>query len=301
MTSSVHEFGRYHDVRTALADRRLAPQPAQTGPAGSVAWLRTTVARFSTGEIHARRRALVEADLRRLDPAALRRAVASGPDGDARLLPVRTLAEGLGFPAPDAVAQAIAVVAGAYFGGENADADAAVAWLLPRALAIAIGDGDADADDSDEARLEAAANRIGLLVQAHDATGRLIEHARQAADGRPAADRPAEALLTEAQLTETLLTETLRYDPPVRVMRRVATGATRVAGADIAVGDLVVLDIAAANRDPEVFTDPGTFDPGRSGPPPLTFGSEPRICPGRDHAMALAAGILLTSSGRRTP
>lgn len=52
------------------------------------------------------------------------------------------------------------------------------------------------------------------------------------------------------------------------------------------------LNIAAANRDPEVFADPGTFDPERSGPPALTFGAEPRICPGRNHALALAAGVL---------
>ena len=72
----------------------------------------------------------------------------------------------------------------------------------------------------------------------------------------------------------------------------VAVRDTRVAGVDIAAGDLVILDIAAANHDPEVFTDPDAFDPGRSGPPSLTFGSPPRVCPGRDHAVAIAAGAL---------
>jgi cytochrome P450 len=281
MTGSVHEFDRYADVNAALADPHLVPLPAGSGPVGSMAWLRATVARFSTGETHARRRALVEADLLRLDPAALRQAAASGPDGDARLLVVRALAEGLGLPEPDAIAQAITVVARAYFGGDDADADAAVAWLLTR-----VGRPAGPAEDL----REVAANRIGLLVQACDATGDLIDHARRAADGCPV-----------AYSTEALLAETVRHDPPVRVMRRVAARDTRVAGIEIAEGDLVNLDIAAANRDPEVFGDPATFDLQRSGPPALTFGARPRPCPGRDHALALAAGVLDRTRTEDTP
>ncbi|WP_329315854.1 cytochrome P450 [Streptomyces sp. NBC_01262] len=274
MTSSAHEhvFTRHADVRTALADPHLVPSPARSGPVGSMAWLRDTVARFSTGDTHARRRALLEADLARLDPSALRQAARSGPAGEARVIVVRTLAESLGLSDPDAIAAAITVVAGAYFGdgGEDrADADAAVAWLLPRVLAV------------DPVDPEAAASRIGLLVQACDATGSLVDHARRAADDCPVAPS-----------TEALLAETLRYDPPVRTMHRIAVRHTRVAGVAIAEGDLVTLDIAAANQDPDVYENPSTFDPERSGPPPLTFGSEPRICPGKNHALALAAGIL---------
>ena len=43
---------------------------------------------------------------------------------------VRTLAEALGMPEPGAVAEAVTVVAGAYFAGEDAAADEAVAWLV---------------------------------------------------------------------------------------------------------------------------------------------------------------------------
>ncbi|WP_405096495.1 cytochrome P450 [Micromonospora sp. NBC_01412] len=238
-----------------------------------MAWLRATVARFSSGETHARRRALVDADLARLDPLVLRKAIALDPDDDARRASVRALADALGIPEPDAVVEAITIVAGAYFGdAHDTAADQAVAKVLTLMLPT---------DCGDDPALEAAANRIGLLVQACDATGSLIDHARRAAGGRPAGHD-----------IETLLVETLRHDPPVRATCRMAVRDTRVAGVAIAEGELVILAVAAANRDPEVFTDPEAFDLERSGPPSLTFGSPPRVCPGRDHAMAIAAGAL---------
>jgi hypothetical protein len=258
----------------------------------------------------------VQAELARLDPAALRRAAASAPpegaSADPRLRAVSALAEGLGLADPEAVAEAVAVVATAYFGTDDpavgAGADAAVAWLLPRVLD---GGERPVRPVADDTAFEAAANRIGLLVQACDATGTLVAHAEKAAPSCPrppaaeppgpeplaaetpgAGPLPAEPLPSEALRSEALLAETLRHDPPVRTMRRVAARATRVAGVEIAEGDLVLLDIAAANRDPEFFAAPGSFEPRRSGPPALTFGAAPRVCPGRAHALALAAGLL---------
>lgn len=186
---------------------------------------------------------------------------------EVRALVVRTLAVALGLDEPDAIAAAVIVVAGVYFGGDDPATDEALAWLLCR-----IG----DADELAEVR----ANRVGLLVQACDATATLVDHARRATPG------------SGPHTIEKLLVETLRHDPPVRAMRRVAVGDTRVGGVSISSGDLVTLDIAAANRDPAIFTDPEAFDPDRPGPASLTFGDAPRRCPGSDHAMAIAAGIL---------
>jgi hypothetical protein len=56
-----------------LADPRFVPPPPEPpGPVGTMTWLRASVARFSSGPDHARRRALVEAELARMDPVALR-------------------------------------------------------------------------------------------------------------------------------------------------------------------------------------------------------------------------------------
>jgi 2-methylisocitrate lyase-like PEP mutase family enzyme len=249
MTRVMHEFDRYEDVRAALADPALVPElpAADEGRTGTgVAWLRATVARFSSGEPHRRRRALVEAELAGLDPAALRRAAESGPEGEAGVRVVRALAEALGMSEPGAVAEAVTVVAGVYFGGADAAADEAVARLVAQLAP----------EGADEAALEAAAGRIGLLVQACSATAALVE---AAAGG----DVPLARVLREA--------------PPVRTMRRVAARATRIAGREIAEGDGVLLDLAAANR---------------VHPVPLAFGAPPRVCPGRVHALALADGLL---------
>ncbi|MFD5437465.1 hypothetical protein ACFWJ4_35615 [Kitasatospora sp. NPDC127067] len=265
-------FSRYDDVTAALADPALVPPPA--GPAvpgapgaapGTVAWLRSAVARFSSGEPHARRRALVLADLERLDPDRLRVAAAAGFESDVRLRVVRVLAAELGLADPEAVARDVAAVSRAYFADASDDpvaadpaadpaADAAVARLLP-----VVGDWDDAAGDRDE---ETAANRIGLLVQACDATAALVEGARRHEDG---------------------LAGVLRADPPVRTMRRLAARATEVGGVAVPAGTRVLLDIAAA----------------QSGAPEgvvLTFGAPPRSCPGRSQALVIAEGILYGAS-----
>lgn len=304
-THTTHEFNRIADVRAALADPALVPElptsegASDGGPVGaSVAWLRAAVARFSSGEAHRRRRALVEAELARLEPAALWRAAATGPKEELRVRVVRALAEALGMPEPGAVAEAVTVVAGAYFGGTDPAADEAVARLVAR-LAPA---------GADEAALEAVANRIGLLVQACDATATLVESCATAtlvescagaalvesaagsdvppaagaapvkaaagSDVPPAAgDTPTDA----ATSPDVPPARVLREDPPVRTMRRTAARATRVGGREIAEGDVVLLDLATAQR---------------AHPVPLAFGAPPRVCPGRAHALALADGLL---------
>ena len=54
--------------------------------------------------------------------------------------------------------------------------------------------------------------------------------------------------------------EILRIDSPVQRTGRRATRDTTVHGVPIAAGELVLLVLGAANRDPKVFADPQTFD-----------------------------------------
>lgn len=54
--------------------------------------------------------------------------------------------------------------------------------------------------------------------------------------------------------------EILRLDAPVQMTARVAAKDTEVAGTPVRRGELVIVYIAGANRDPKVFTDPHRFD-----------------------------------------
>ncbi|MGH3486542.1 MAG: cytochrome P450, partial [Actinopolymorphaceae bacterium] len=70
--------------------------------------------------------------------------------------------------------------------------------------------------------------------------------------------------LAEVRADPTLLTnaleESLRMEPAAAVVDRYATGDVELGGAPVRRGDLVVVSLAGANRDPAVFTDPDRFD-----------------------------------------
>ncbi|MBB5481726.1 cytochrome P450 [Micromonospora parathelypteridis] len=284
---------RHVDVRAALTHPAFEVPAVDSGPYGTLAWLRASVSRFSSSRRHTERRAIVVDALGALDvddlrhEAARRTAAVLDRAGDrldvmrdvARTVPLRVLARRLGFAEPAAAGTAVAVVAAAYHPGVDLAlaqrADRAVATLL--ALAPPAGP-------------EVRANLIGLLVQACDATAGLIGAAAfhlLPPHGRlPGGDPPGVAGTTE------LVAEVLRLDPPVRATRRVTASAVRLGGRDLSAGSPVLLRFDAANRDPQAFAEPATFRPGRPGASLLTFGSGERGCPGDRHALALATGVL---------
>jgi len=74
--------------------------------------------------------------------------------------------------------------------------------------------------------------------------------------------------------------ECLRYDPPVKSTQRIAAEDVEIAGRTIRGGEPLRWIMAAANRDPAVFSDPDTFDIGRQPNPHLSFGSGIHYCLG---------------------
>ena len=67
-------------------------------------------------------------------------------------------------------------------------------------------------------------------------------------------------LAREPQHWPNAVDEILRYDPPVLLTGRSAARDTEIAGFAVRKGQLVTTVLAAANRDPEIFTDPNRFD-----------------------------------------
>jgi cytochrome P450 len=91
--------------------------------------------------------------------------------------------------------------------------------------------------------------------------------------------------------------ESLRLEPAASRVDRFATRRTTVAGTEIEAGSLVVVSLAGANRDPEVFPDPDRFDLHRpNGRRHLAFAAGPHLCLGMDlarlEAQTAVAGVL---------
>ena len=93
--------------------------------------------------------------------------------------------------------------------------------------------------------------------------------------------------------------EALRLAAPTQGMFRVVSEDTQVGSTSLSAGSRVVLMYAAANRDPEMWEHPDTFQPGREGQAKhLSFGKGPHYCVGAGLAR-LEARIVAETLGER--
>jgi cytochrome P450 len=124
---------------------------------------------------------------------------------------------------------------------------------------------------------ELIATCVLLLVAGHETTVGLISNAILALLRYP---DQFELLRTRPQLASAAVEETLRYDAPVQLTGRVAHGGLQVGDVAARDGALVMLLLAAAGRDPEVFAEPDRFDIRRGAPNHLAFAAGPHFCLG---------------------
>ena len=88
-------------------------------------------------------------------------------------------------------------------------------------------------------------------------------------------------VVTERSLLPGAVEESLRLEPSAAVVDRYATADVLLAAARIRRGDLVIVSIAGANRDPAVFPDPDRFGIRRANARQnLGFARGPHFCPG---------------------
>ncbi|CUH40044.1 Biotin biosynthesis cytochrome P450 [Jannaschia seosinensis] len=208
-------------------------------------------------------------------------------DAFARPLPVRVIARLLGVPeadAPSLLAWSNAMV-GMYqarrtHADEVAAARAAAEFtsyltdmfrapapngLIAQLLAVEA--------ENKLSRDETCATCILLLNAGHEAT---VHTLGNGVAGLCAAD------LWGAEVTPNLVEEVLRHDPPLHLFTRFAMEDVEAHGHQFARGDRVGLLLAAANRDPDVYSDPARFIPDRypAAPASVSFGAGLHFCLG---------------------
>ena len=92
-------------------------------------------------------------------------------------------------------------------------------------------------------------------------------------------------LRSDPGLIDAAIEESLRLEPAAAVVDRYATTDVRLDGADVRRGDLVMVSLAGANRDPDVFDEPDRFDLRRANARrQLAFAHGPHFCLGADLA-----------------
>jgi len=110
----------------------------------------------------------------------------------------------------------------------------------------------------------------------------------------------AQRMRNDAELIPGFVEECLRYDPPAQLLNRVAMQDVGDYPVPIPAGTMALLVIAAANRDPRQFDDPGRFDPERKVAQHLSFGMGRHYCLGfilaRMQCQAVVAELVKTFS-----
>jgi cytochrome P450 len=203
-----------------------------------------------------------------------------------------------------------AIVAGvtALTAGEPlpASATAAFASLSERLLRAAGGDPNASllagaAANGALTPEEVASNAAVLLFGGIETTEGMIANVVLALLEHPSA---LARVREDEQLLDAAIDESLRLEPAAAVIDRYATRDAEIGGAQIRAGELVRVSITAANRDPEVFSEPDVFQLERANVRRhLAFAHGPHVCLGihlaRLEAREALAALLALAPGLR--
>jgi len=144
---------------------------------------------------------------------------------------------------------------------------------------------------------EIIANAILFIGAGLEETANLIANGMLSLLQRPA----QQARLTEhPELIASAVEELLRFESTTQYTGRVATEDTILGGQQIREGDAVTVVIAAANRDPQRFSDPDELDLTRPDNRHLAFSWASHYCLGAPLAR-IAAAIAFSTLLRRLP
>jgi cytochrome P450 len=129
-------------------------------------------------------------------------------------------------------------------------------------------------------------NLIGLFSQAYEGTAGLIGNTIIALVRQPGL-QPSLRLAPEG--IQPAVEEVGRFDPSVQNTRRFVTTKTHIGSVELNQGDVILLLLAAANRDPLLNEHPNQFLVDRPTRRTLGFGHGVHSCPGQELANVIAA------------
>lgn len=107
-------------------------------------------------------------------------------------------------------------------------------------------------------------------------------------------------LKADPSIINAVVEEALRFEPPIDMTGRLASGEIEVGGCPMRPGQSITVSLRAANHDPEVFEDPHRFDVSRKHRPHVAFGGGAHICIGAPLAR-LETGVALVKLFERFP
>lgn len=136
-------------------------------------------------------------------------------------------------------------------------------------------------------------NLIGLLSQTYEATAGLTGNSLLALQTHSTLlqDLRADTAALPQKLSQ-FVAEVARYDASVQNTRRFVKQACEIAGQPMQAGDVIVVLLAAANRDAAVNVDPNMLQLDRPDRKVFTFGHGRHACPGQEIAERITATCL---------
>ena len=125
---------------------------------------------------------------------------------------------------------------------------------------------------------ELIATCVLLLNAGHEASVNGFGNGIVAALRRPSSMQPLRH--DPRTVSRTALEEFLRFDSPLQLFERTATGDTEINGVAIRQGQKVAALLGAANRDPDVFANADSMDLTRESNQHIAFGAGIHFCIG---------------------
>lgn len=116
-----------------------------------------------------------------------------------------------------------------------------------------------------------------LLIAGHETMTNFLSLSALTVDRLPGLRRE---LLEDPGLVVAAVEEMLRFEPPVHGLARTVTADVELGGRIIPKGDMVLLLLGSANRDPGTFGDPDGFDLARVNGDNAAFGLGIHYCMG---------------------